>query len=325
MFHFLHGYQRLLLWQKNNMKCIVCGNKSWTYLFAACDRMLGVPGVFAEYRCTACGFVRLDPQPSQKELKKYYPSRTYYSYSGKTKVSFFGWLRSYLIQHLHNPTVFTRLIGIFIHVPAMPTVAQGRVMDVGCGSGDTLTLLKSVGWDVYGLDIDTLAIKIAHKRGLKNVSIGSYEDLKKYPDNSFDAIRLYHVIEHLDDPELCLHLAYKKLKRGGEIILGTPNASSLVARIFRQYWYNLDAPRHLHLFSPKTLTTLAARAKFRHTHIEFASAGGWIGSVQYIITQLLAKNIDLINRQWLVLAVYPWEWMLDRFGWGDVFVLIAKK
>ena len=184
------------------------------------------------------------------------------------KKVFFGELRSFLISH--------RLFGL---VPAMPSQKVGRILDIGCGSGDTLALLKSVGWDVYGLDIDAAAIRAAHKRGLKNVSLGTYENLKKHPDNFFEAIRLYHVIEHLNDPNNCLRLAYKKLKPGGELIIGTPNVGSLVARIFRRYWYNLDCPRYLHLFTPKTLRTLARKNKFYRHETTFVSAGGWVGSI----------------------------------------------
>jgi SAM-dependent methyltransferase len=206
----------------------------------------------------------------------------------------------------------------------MPSQKVGRILDIGCGSGDTLVLLQSVGWDVYGVDIDPGAIRVARKRGLRNVDLGTYEDLKRYPDDFFDAIRLYHVIEHLDDPSKCLKLARQKLKAGGELIIGTPNAQSIAARIFKQYWYNLDCPRHLHLFSPKTLGTLLMRNSFTY-ETTYASAGGWVGSIQYVLEELTHHDIDLINRPWLVMLIYPFEWVLDRFGLGDIFVSRAKN
>jgi len=288
--------------------------------------MFGLAGNFDEYCCKTCGLVRLSPQPTQKELVKYYPSKNYYSYAKKSKQSFFGMLRSYLVTHLNKPTVLSSIIGVFLKVPAMPQhMASGKILDVGCGSGDTLALLQSVGWKTYGLDVDQAAIRAAHERGLQNVSFGSYTDMTKYPDNFFDVIRLYHVIEHLDNPGRCLSLIYKKLKNGGELIIGTPNGVSLVARVAKQYWYNLDAPRHLYLFSPKTLGILARNADFSDIHITFASAGGWVGSLQYKLEDVLSKDIDLINRPWLVMLFYPFEWLLDKFGLGDVFVLTARK
>lgn len=277
--------------------------------------MFGIPGRFEEHKCTNCGFVRLYPKLSKAELTKYYPPARYYSYGAATAPSFFGKLRTFFIAH-----------EFFQLVPAMPQRGgRGKILDIGCGSGETLAQLKSIGWDVYGLDVDAEAIQVAHKRGLKNVSLGSYEDMQKYPDNFFDAIRFYHVIEHLDDPRVCLRLAYKKLKPGGEIIIGTPNMDGLIAKIARQYWYNLDCPRHLYLFTPKTLGSLVEKNGFSIGQVTFSSAGGWIGSLQYSIEELLSKDINFINRPWLVILFYPFEWILDRMGLGDVFVLRAQK
>lgn len=307
------------------MKCILCGKSQWKRLFTARDRMFGIPGTFFEYRCKGCGFVCLRPRLSLKERKKYYPSNTYYSYSSVTNNSIFETIRSYLIRHIGNPSLASRFLEIFIKVPAMPSGTPGRILDVGCGSGNTLHLLRSVGWKCYGLDIDATAISIARKRGIKNASLGSDEDMQKYPDGFFDAIRLYHVIEHVDDPVRCLSLAFRKLKKGGEIIIGTPNVESFVARIAKQYWYGLDCPRHLYLFSPKTLSGLTKQIGFKSPTIGFCSAGGWIGSAQYVVEEVVSKDIDLINRPLLIMLWYPVEWVLDKIGWGDLFILHARR
>lgn len=299
------------------MKCIVCGSNSWQYLFAARDRMLGTSGTFSEYRCTACGLVRLGPQPTPAQLKKYYPSQTYYSYTKGNKKSFFGTLRRYLIAH--------PLPGGLLQVPAMPEGKTGRILDIGCGAGDTLAILKDIGWDVYGIDIDRFAIAAARKRGLSHVSLGTYKDLVKYPDNFFDSIRLYHVIEHLDNPGLCLRLARKKLKKGGELIIGTPNIGSLVAKLFRSRWYNLDAPRHLYVFTPPTLRAIIKNNDYREVSVSFSSAGGWIGSIQYVLEDVLSTHIDLVNRPLLIMLMYPLEWVLDRLRSGDIILSTAKK
>ena len=299
------------------MKCIICNGSTWEYLFPVHDRMFGIAGKFSEYRCKRCGLVRLSPKLSETGVKKYYPSASYYSYSGTSKPTFFGNLRSYLITH--------RWSRFFIRVPAIPEGNPGRILDVGCGSGSTLVLLRTLGWDVFGLDIDKQAIRAARKRGLTNVSLGSYEDAIKYPDNYFDVIRLYHVIEHLGEPERCLRLIYKKLKRGGQILIGTPNVSSIIPKLFGPYWYNLDAPRHLYLFSPKTLSILLKRCSYTDAKVRFASAGGWVGSMQYVISERTSHKAHWINIPWLVILLYPLEWLLDRFGLGDVFVVSAMK
>ena len=157
------------------------------------------------------------------------------------------------------------------------------------------------------------------------MSVGSYHTLAKYPDNFFDAVRLYHVIEHLDNPELCLKLISKKLKGNGELIIGTPNVGSIASLIFGKHWYNLDTPRHIFLFSPHTLKDLLIQQDLHPTSVEYVSAGGIIGSFQYIIEDIFKKKIDLIHKQWLVIMLYPIERALDLLRLGDVFVLRARK
>lgn len=308
------------------MKCIVCANTRWKYLFDASDRMFGIPGKFSEYRCSTCSLVRVYPKLSNAKLKKYYPSTNYYSYRGGKKQGTFANLRAYLISHMYAPTVLSRIIGLFISVPAMPSSATpGRVLDIGCGSGETLSLLKSIGWDVYGMDIDPKAIEIAHANSVENARVGTYEQLSRYKNNYFDAIRLYHVIEHLDDPANCMRLAYKKLKPGGELIIGTPNGSSILARIGKQYWYNLDCPRHLYVFNPPTLTSLAKNCGFTQCAVRHMSIGGIVGTLQYFLRDRMRYTRDLISNVWIILFFYPIEKLLDMLGSGDIILFSAKK
>ena len=182
--------------------------------------------------------------------------------------------------------------------------------------------LKKLGWETHGLDIDSKAVEIANKKGL-NAKCGTFRALSTYPDNYFDAIRLYHVIEHLDNPSLCLSLIRKKLKKEGELLIGTPNISSPSAHIFGSYWYNLDSPRHLFLFSPQTLGKLLNKYNFVIQKIEFCSAGGIPGSLQYVARMVFNRKIDLIKIP-IVLLFYPLEWLFNKLGAGDVFVMRAS-
>jgi 2-polyprenyl-3-methyl-5-hydroxy-6-metoxy-1,4-benzoquinol methylase len=222
--------------------------------------------------------------------------------------------------------LFSLAISTFIqNVPAMPSsVKKGKILDIGCGAGDTLVLLKKVGWDTYGLDMDKFAIENAKKRGLHHIMLGTYKSLSKYPDNYFDAIRLYHVIEHIDNPGLCLELMRRKLKKNGELVIGTPNVDSVITSVFKSYWYNLDSPRHLFLFSPKTLGRLAKQKKFTVQKIEYCAAGGIVGSIQYILDKAFHTKTNLIHKLYIVLLFYPFDWILNKMKSGDVFVLRAK-
>lgn len=307
--------------------CILCGSKKITFQYHSQDRMFNLTGEFSVKKCPDCFLAFLDPQPSEAQLKKYYPSKKYYAYNKDDKKGFFEILREYLVKNYYSPTFLSKIITLLIkNVPAMPSYYQsGKILDLGCGIGSTLILLKKLGWDVYGMDIDKNAISIGRKRGLNNLKLGSYKDLDKYPDNYFDAVRLYHVIEHLDNPALCLSLIRKKLKKNGELILGTPNMQSFTSILFNSRWYNLDSPRHLFLFSPHTLRKLAEKEGFLVKNIEFCSAGGLAGSLQYYIEDIFGRKINLINNLPAVLLLYPIEWFLDKLSLGDVFSLKATK
>jgi len=265
------------------------------------------------------------PKPSQKVLARYYPSQSYYSYQ-KDNNGFFVRLRKYLIYCFYNPTVVSKFLFFFINtVPAIPWKRKnGKLLDIGCGSGQTISILKNLGWNVYGIDVDGHAIAAARAAGL-SVKQGTYEKLSTYPDGFFDVIRMYHVIEHLDDPVRCIHVCQKKLKKGGELIIGTPNAESWVSKLFRGYWYNLDSPRHLYVFSPNTLGTIINNEQFMVHDISFCSGGGIAGSVQYILSDIWKKRITLVDNVFAFFLFYPIEWLFDRMRRGDVFVLTARK
>lgn len=308
-------------------RCLLCGRSNFKFLYLSKDRMFNLPGDFNVKKCSSCSLLFLDPQPSVELLKKHYPSKNYYSYSKSSKKGFFEILREYLVVHYYSPNALSLFMSTFIqNVPAMPShVINGKILDIGCGAGDTLVLFKKLGWDTYGIDIDPQAIQNARSRGLSNVSLGTYKDISKYPDNYFDAIRLYHVIEHIDNPSLCLKLIRQKLKKDGELIIGTPNSSSIISNIFRSYWYNLDSPRHLFLFSPQTLGKLLKKNGFSVNKIEFCSAGGIAGSLQYTINGFFNKRIDFVHKIYIVLLFYSLEWFLNKLRTGDVFVVRAKS
>jgi 2-polyprenyl-3-methyl-5-hydroxy-6-metoxy-1,4-benzoquinol methylase len=288
--------------------------------------MFGLPGTFEIWKCLSCGVFSTLPKLDKRQLSLYYPSKTYYSYREKGN-AVFPRLRRYLIDQFYHPSLWSKILFIFINtIPAIPQLHKhGKIIDIGCGNGDTLRSLKKYGWDVYGIDIDSQAIAYAKKTGLAHVRVGNHETLAKYPDNFFDVIRSYHVIEHMDDPGLFLELSYKKLKKGGTFICGTPSGVSIQSRIFKSYWYNLDAPRHQYIFTPNSLRQLLLRKKFFVVDLRFCSGGGFLGSIQYIISHVIKKNIDLVNNPFLFFLFYPLNLLSDKIGVGDVFVISAIK
>jgi 2-polyprenyl-3-methyl-5-hydroxy-6-metoxy-1,4-benzoquinol methylase len=145
-------------------------------------------------------------------------------------------------------------------------IPGGKVLDVGCGCGEWLAWMQELGWTVEGVDFDPGAVKAARLAGLK-VNCGSVED-QQYPDASFDAVTLNHVIEHVPDPVATLRECGRILKPGGKLVVVTPNGASLGHRFFKQDWRGLETPRHLHIFSPASMERALGLAGFREVSIQ---------------------------------------------------------
>ncbi len=240
-------------------KCLVCQSTKFRQLYTSPDRMFDLPGSFTYKQCISCGLAFLDPQPDEKTLQKHYPTKHYFAYDKEGKGGVIGRIREYLVKHIYQPTLLSRVLKSLLNTTfATPVYREGgKILDVGCGTGDMLILFKELGWEAYGIDIDKKAIQLAKSGGLKYLWVGTYKDVDEYPDNYFDCIRLYHVIEHINDPSLCLKILYKKLKPQGELFLCTPNFKSPIQKVFGTYSFALDTPRHLYIFTPQSLARIA--------------------------------------------------------------------
>ncbi len=306
---------------------LLCNSTQLQTLYKLRDRMFDASGIFQCKKCTFCGLVFLDPQPGSDTLRKHYPSRRYFAHTQEGKTGFFGKIREYVISHIYQPTLLSKFLMALTNTSfAIPQYQKnGKVLDLGCGTGDILVLLKNLGWDVYGIDIDKNATQIAKERGLKNVQVGTYKAVESYPDNYFDAIRLYHVIEHVDDPLVCLQLLSKKLKPGGELLLATPNFNSPVRSIFGVYWGSFDSPRHLFLFTPLTLRRAIERYKLSVASIKYTSALGIAGSMQYVFDELTKRKGNFFANLPIIFAFYPIELLFDKVNRGDLFTMQVFK
>ena len=135
----------------------------------------------------------------------------------------------------------------------------GGLLDVGCGDGTFLARMRRRGWHVAGVDFDAKAIASAKRKYGLNLRQGELRDAA-FPPDSFDAITLNHVIEHVPQPLDVLVECRRLLKPQGRLIVMTPNAAGLGHERFGSYWDGLDPPRHLHIFSSANLAKCARRA-----------------------------------------------------------------
>jgi SAM-dependent methyltransferase len=138
----------------------------------------------------------------------------------------------------------------------------GRLLEVGCGNGHRLAQYRDLGWRVEGQEVDLKAAKLARQLYDLKIHLGPVEELR-IPDATFDAIIMHHVIEHLHHPEMVLAECHRLLRTNGKLVVVTPNFESFGHRRFGADWRGLEPPRHIHIFSSKTVLKIAQDAGFR--------------------------------------------------------------
>lgn len=144
-----------------------------------------------------------------------------------------------------------------------------RVIEIGCGNGDTLKRLKSMGHEVIGVEPDPAACEIARAQGLE-ILAGTAEHLPDtLPEQGFDAVIMLHVLEHCLDPTQALVSARHLLKPGGILVVEVPNNACLGLRQFGETWLFLDVPRHLNFFTSRSLSALISSVGFSVTSQDY--------------------------------------------------------
>lgn len=232
--------------------------------------------------CLSCRSLFLNPRPTDASISACYP-KDYFTHElgagGRISGLFSGLkgqIRGGVAEHklgyshlggdLLRPLV-TMLSGSrtvrhrALQAPdgAFPTwVPNGRLLDIGCGSGVQLAALREFGWDVVGLEIDPAAAASARRTYDLDVIEVPVAEAANYLE-PVDVITMNHVIEHVPDPEQLLRDCARLLRPGGQLIAVTPNSNALGKVIFQDQWSALDAPRHLLIFSPDGLTSCLAQ------------------------------------------------------------------
>jgi 2-polyprenyl-3-methyl-5-hydroxy-6-metoxy-1,4-benzoquinol methylase len=121
--------------------------------------------------------------------------------------------------------------------------AGGELLDIGCGSGRFLSVMRMLGWDVSGIEPDPSSSRVA--KNLCDAALFSSLEEAGFPGNFFDIITSNHSLEHVAEPLPMTKECYRILRPGGSIGLCAPNSKSLSHRLFGRYCYHLEPPRHL--------------------------------------------------------------------------------
>lgn len=245
------------------MNCPVCGFDRCTELRRVYDDRYGYAGEFKLLQCPRCSHSFLQGDFSAEALRdlytNYYPRSTlslddYQPY--KERSVWQSWLDG------EQSTAFR-------WVPE-----NVRVLDIGSGFGESLGYLSARGCDVYGVEADENAKRVAEKFGYK-VHIGLF-DPTIYEASSFDYVTMNQVIEHVTDPLQTLRGISRVLKPGGQAILSTPNSHSLAAKLFGRRWAHWHAPYHLQFFTTRSMRKAADRAGLNFEGSTTRTPSAWL-------------------------------------------------
>ncbi|MBL7156555.1 MAG: class I SAM-dependent methyltransferase [Candidatus Omnitrophica bacterium] len=280
-------------------KCRLCGSRNLSLLYK-----------FAAYRiahCHDCGFMLVLDEQTKKDLYTLY-SKKYFT-RGK-----------YINDKAIKNTCYRR-----IHwLRKNGACDQAKILDVGCATGDFISHAK-LYFDMWGIDISEDATTLAKQRNpeLSERIICRMIEESDFPDDFFDVITLWDVLEHLRDPVNVFLKLSRFLKKGGILTFSTPNAGAPVARLMRKYWAFMTVPEHLCFFNRNTIDLLHKRSGLKT--IGWTTKGAWI-NIGFLINKAarIAPFLfpgNLVN--WIIKSRFSKS--IIYVPTGDIQFCAAKK
>jgi 2-polyprenyl-3-methyl-5-hydroxy-6-metoxy-1,4-benzoquinol methylase len=219
---------------------------------------------FEVWHCQSCSNRFTNNIPNKAKIGAFYNSENYISHSD-TKEG--------MISKIYHFVRKKTLISKQKLVEKYCEKKVGTLLDVGAGTGAFVNTMQLANWTVIGLEPDAVAranaksnykIQLQHPKGLYNL-----------PNNTFDAITLWHVMEHIHDVHGYFNQMKNLLTKNGKLFIAVPNYISYDATYYKQHWAGYDVPRHLHHFSPSGMQQLAKQ----HGYTFYAMKPMWFDSV----------------------------------------------
>src|ERR1051326_1677660 len=320
--------------QPSIMPCPVCANPQTSHALTGTDFLFETTSkMFTLDACASCRCLFLNPMPSNSEIAGFYPSNYWWSPTRP------GGLKKLELVY--------RKIALRDHIAFITKSIRGRsgleLLDVGCGSGTLLGLLKRQGFHVRGVDFSAEASAIAKRDNGVDVAVGSLEEVH-FPDQSFDVVTLFHVMEHVTNPRQVLNEVSRILRPQGVVILQVPNIESWQFKMFGAKWYGLHIPRHVVDYSKNSMLKLLGDSGFvptRIRHFNFRDNAPALVSSMFPSLDPLSRSVrhqkrnirESVPMSWLrhtlyllgVLCAYPVAILESAFGHGATVMIEARK
>lgn len=207
--------------------------------------------LFSIFHCPNCALRFTHSAPNQTEILKYYKFIEYISHTDVKE----GWF-----NQLYHAVRMKTLTQKTKWIQSLFTGHKGHLLDIGAGTGAFVNAMQLKDWKVTGLEPDAASRDKAFDN--YNLTLHSTEMIDDLPENEYEVITMWHVLEHVHALKPYLNQCYKSLKNNGRLIIAVPNYTSYDAKYYKKYWAAYDLPRHLYHFSPSSMATLVKEMGF---------------------------------------------------------------
>jgi len=227
---------------KKITQCPIC-NSTDHQDFLECKDFTVSQEKFIIQECKSCGFRFTNPIPGNEALANYYESEDYISHSNTSKD-----LISKVYQIARKGAIRKK------HRMVSDRVAGSNWLDIGSGTGDFMLHCKDNHLNIKGIEPSGKARNF----GIAEYGLEIYNEskLNDFAEGSFDAITLWHVLEHVYDLQDRVAKIKSLLKPKGKAFIAVPNCASLDAKLYQEHWAAYDVPRHLYHFRQKQMNQL---------------------------------------------------------------------
>jgi len=240
----------------NTALCPACNSGDIEKAFVGKDYSVSGES-FDVYSCNHCTLRFTQDIPTIEKIGSYYSSENYISHTNTTEG---------IVNRLYH---WVRLVTMKMKsgiVVSASGKSSGKLLDIGAGTGTFVANMAARGWMVTGLEPDENARKVAYDAN--KVELLPIEVLKEMPNNEFDVITLWHVLEHVHELHSYLERIKALLKSDGVLFVAVPNYTSKDARYYKNYWAAYDLPRHLYHFSPQSIKVLMHKHQLQVTQMK---------------------------------------------------------